>query len=200
MPHLAASLRLDGRSGLRSVRLRRFIRITVAAMSVLPLWIAPALAAERQPVPSRLWTEFPLGTQPLQTTPTAPKPSPSQTRVRTPAAEPAALSPDPPTTGLWLLLASAGALAVLTLAVFVRARVRRRPVPAPKREAAGGAEHLLFVPVDESYVLVAGKGDPPDVGTWLNRNLSSKHVFLVQKVGPSPLPDDSRRCAYLERW
>jgi hypothetical protein len=201
MPRLAASLRLDGRFGLSMLPRRRLAGITLAAATVLLLWSAPASAGERARDPSRLWAEYPIGTEPLQTTAAKPKADPpARARTRTPAAaEPAALRPDPAATWLWLLLAPAGALAVLTVAVFARARARRRPITHPQRGEAG-SEHLLFVPVDESYVLVAAKGEPPDVGTWLNRNLSREHVFLVQKVGPSPLPNDSRRCAYLERW
>jgi hypothetical protein len=201
MPQLAASLRLDGRYGLRSLRRRWLIQIAAAAIAVLPLWTAPATAAERPRDPSRLWNEFPLNTPPRQTTAAESKAAqPVGARERTPTPEPAALPTDLAATGLWLLLAPAGVLAVLTVAVFVRARARRRALPGPERGAAAGPEHLLFVPTDESYVLVEAKGEPPNVGTWLSRNLSREHVFLVQKVGPSPLPDDSRRCAYLERW
>jgi hypothetical protein len=75
------------------------------------------------------------------------------------------------------------------------------PRPAPRsEEAVVASRHLVFVPADGGYTLVEVEGDPPGVGSWLNgSDFRLGGRFKVSKVGPSPLPADSRRCVYLER-
>jgi len=56
--------------------------------------------------------------------------------------------------------------------------------------------HLLFVSKTTGYELVDADGDVPDPGTRIE--LDDGTPYVVSKVGPSPRPGDSRRCAYLE--
>jgi hypothetical protein len=78
------------------------------------------------------------------------------------------------------------------------AREVDHPTPEPGRSDQRTAErHLLFVSTPGGYVLVEREGPPPSVGRGVE--LPEQAVsFLVTKVGPSPLPNDSRICAYLE--
>jgi hypothetical protein len=52
--------------------------------------------------------------------------------------------------------------------------------------------HLLFLP---GYELVEREGTPPAPGRRLEHAGS---VYVVLRHGPSPLPGDRRRCAFLE--
>ncbi len=55
--------------------------------------------------------------------------------------------------------------------------------------------HLLFVWKATGYELHERDGDPPEVGSQVEVGESGQQVM---KVGPSPLPGDSRPCAYLQ--
>lgn len=72
------------------------------------------------------------------------------------------------------------------------------PTPEPRREDQQAAErHLLFVATSSGYALVEREGPPPALGGDVEApELSGP--FLVAKLGPSPLPNDPRVCAYLE--
>jgi len=74
--------------------------------------------------------------------------------------------------------------------------VLERPTATPPTaEEEGKAEpltHLLFLPAEDGYQLVERSGQPPSRGSRVDG-------LLVGRVGPSPLPLDERRCAYLER-
>jgi hypothetical protein len=54
--------------------------------------------------------------------------------------------------------------------------------------------YLLFVSKPTGYELRERDGDPPEVGAVVDEEDGS---FRVTKVAPSPLPGNSRRCAYL---
>jgi hypothetical protein len=54
-------------------------------------------------------------------------------------------------------------------------------------------QYLLFAWSPGGYSLRERDGDPPEVGTELQDN---GHELVVTKIGPSPLPGDSRPCAY----
>ena len=65
--------------------------------------------------------------------------------------------------------------------------------------ASGNGEpgrHLRFVSTTSGYELVEAEGSPPSPGSTVSvpDHLGS---FLVMKLGPSPLPNDERICAYL---
>ena len=55
--------------------------------------------------------------------------------------------------------------------------------------------HLLFVWRPTGYVLEEREGDPPGVGEEVE--VSDGQRQRVVKLGPSPLPGDSRPCAFL---
>ncbi len=56
-------------------------------------------------------------------------------------------------------------------------------------------KHLLFVTKPTGYELVERDGDPPSPGDAVE---VEDLRFTVAKVGPSPLPQDERACAYLQ--
>ena len=61
-------------------------------------------------------------------------------------------------------------------------------------------DHLLFVPMNTGYTLVARSGDvPPVLFEFDGKEFGLDGRFRVSKIGASPLPSDERDCAYLER-
>jgi hypothetical protein len=54
--------------------------------------------------------------------------------------------------------------------------------------------YLLFVSKPSGYELRERDGEPPSVGEVIEE---ADERLRVSKIGPSPLPGDSRRCAYL---
>lgn len=62
--------------------------------------------------------------------------------------------------------------------------------------AAG--KHLLFVSKPSGYELVERDGDAPEPGSEVEVGDDGLR-FTVAKIGPSPLPQDDRLCAYLQR-
>ena len=56
-----------------------------------------------------------------------------------------------------------------------------------------GAGHVLFLWSPSGYSLREADGDPPSVGDELE---NGELTVVVAKIGPSPLPGDSRPCAY----
>ena len=68
--------------------------------------------------------------------------------------------------------------------------------PEPEEGAADeGAEHVLFVWSPSGYALLTRAGDPPPIGSEVG---VSGGRLVVTKIGPSPLPGDRRRCAFLD--
>jgi hypothetical protein len=55
--------------------------------------------------------------------------------------------------------------------------------------------HLLFVPSPHGYSIEEREGEPPAPGVSVD--LGEAGSFVVNRLGPSPYPDDERRCAYL---
>ena len=66
-------------------------------------------------------------------------------------------------------------------------------VPNPAPSVNG---HVLFVPWPDGYRLLEREGAPPARGDMVELG---EDGFSVLRLGPSPLPGDRRRCAYLER-
>ena len=60
--------------------------------------------------------------------------------------------------------------------------------------AEGG--HLLFVGRPQGYELRECDGELPAIGDTIE--LDEEGTFFVSRVGPSPRPQDSRPCAYLQ--
>ena len=55
--------------------------------------------------------------------------------------------------------------------------------------------YLVFVWASSGYELDEREGEPPTVGSTVD---DERGRFLVAKVATSPLPDDKRRCVYLQ--
>jgi hypothetical protein len=202
VPGLAASLRPTGRLGLASACAGVGVFVALLAGS--------ASAASDRTGPARLWSEFPLGEQRLDnsgTTAARTTPSPVRERASVVRSSP---SLDRPSRLRPVLLAAFGTsvlasalLLVLFLVTAVRsgffyrrALVRSPSARAPEPSRNGWSRavtHLVFVPSGAGYSMVEADGEAPGVGT------SVQGRFTVSKVGPSPLPADSRRCVYLEK-
>ena len=56
-----------------------------------------------------------------------------------------------------------------------------------------GSGHVLFVWSTAGWELRDREGDAPEVGDRVEVDGAQ---LVVAKVGPSPLPGDTRRCAY----
>lgn len=70
-------------------------------------------------------------------------------------------------------------------------------VAAPGVEAAAPVDaHVLFAPASDGYRLLRREGAAPACGSELALDGGR---FRVLRQGPSPLPGDLRRCAFLER-
>lgn len=62
-------------------------------------------------------------------------------------------------------------------------------------EPTTAATYLVFAPTREGYGLRVAEGDVPAPGARIRVDHIDR---VVAKLGPSPLPGDDRRCAYLE--
>jgi hypothetical protein len=62
-------------------------------------------------------------------------------------------------------------------------------------DAGAPQRHLLFVWRPTGYRLEERDGEPPAVGSEIELGDGNQRV---SKIGPSPLPGDSRPCAYLQ--
>jgi hypothetical protein len=60
------------------------------------------------------------------------------------------------------------------------------------------SHHLRFVSAPSGYRLSDREGEPPTVGTRIS-GTDAPEPLVVVKLGPSPLPNDPRVCAFLER-
>jgi hypothetical protein len=78
-------------------------------------------------------------------------------------------------------------------AMVERALEQARPDEEPQAEEVDG--HLLFLPRRDGYRLEERAGPPPPPGSEVT--LGDGRRLIVVRDGPSPLPGDSRRCAYL---
>jgi hypothetical protein len=59
-----------------------------------------------------------------------------------------------------------------------------------------GAGYLLFVWKPTGYELREESGEPPELGAEVEVDNGTKQ--RVSKIAPSPLPNDSRPCVYLQ--
>jgi hypothetical protein len=83
-------------------------------------------------------------------------------------------------------------------------RGREAQPATPEEEQAPAAEEvtvaatgwIAFVPSPEGYRLVGREGSAPGCRAELELDGAP---FRVARLGPSPLPGDRRRCAFLER-
>ena len=72
-----------------------------------------------------------------------------------------------------------------------------RTRPEPRDDGVSG--HILFVSGPASYGLLLREGRAPELGSEIVLGDWAEGRYRVCKVGPSPLPGDRRRCAFLER-
>ena len=70
-------------------------------------------------------------------------------------------------------------------------------VEAPEAEEAAQLDpgYVLFVWSPAGYALLNRSGEPPPIGSEVG--ISGGRLVVV-KIGPSPLPGDRRRCAFLD--
>lgn len=61
--------------------------------------------------------------------------------------------------------------------------------------ADGNGKYLLFVWKPSGYELREAEGDVPSVGSEVEADDQTQRVT---KIAPSPLPNDSRICVYLQ--
>jgi hypothetical protein len=70
------------------------------------------------------------------------------------------------------------------------------PVESTAQVEPAISAHLLFVPRPSGYALLAQSGPLPAPGAKIALE-ELGDAFVVAKLGPAPLPGDTRRCAYL---
>jgi len=63
-------------------------------------------------------------------------------------------------------------------------------------QSEGEGEHLLFIGTSNGYEIIARPGGAPQPLDMISLDDAP---FRVTKVAPSPLPNDARSCAYVER-
>jgi hypothetical protein len=61
------------------------------------------------------------------------------------------------------------------------------------RAVDGSHGHLLFAWSPAGYTLRELSGEPPQVGDELEE---SGHTIVISKIGASPMPGDTRPCAF----
>jgi hypothetical protein len=66
------------------------------------------------------------------------------------------------------------------------------------RQAEACRGHLIFAQLAGRYVLVERDHEPPEPGTMIEVGEVGEEMLLVERVGRSPLPDDPRRCAFVQ--
>ncbi len=72
--------------------------------------------------------------------------------------------------------------------------------PSCQEQPQSEPAFLLFVETATGYELLEGHGSSPHVGGAVElADGNGGARFVVTRMGPSPFPDDPRRCAYLER-
>lgn len=83
---------------------------------------------------------------------------------------------------------------------LVRATPERaeEPTTRPVEREPARSEYLLFIGTAGGYVLVEHDTAPGVAGDLLDLPDLPEARFQVTKLGPSPLPGDDRRCAYLQ--
>ncbi|MDX6398907.1 MAG: hypothetical protein QOJ43_2315 [Gaiellaceae bacterium] len=71
-----------------------------------------------------------------------------------------------------------------------------QPVAEPQEAAEAPAGHVLLLPTAAGYRLLARDGPPRARGDLVDLE---EGRYRVVRLGPSPLPGDHRRCAFLEQ-
>lgn len=203
--------------------MKRLSLVALLAFAVL-LSTVPAGFAETGGGPTRpsaLWKAFPLVPKPRVFTPPTASPAPSIAKLPA-AAIPPAVVREPGSSGSgFVVFAAIAALlagAVLAAALLLRGPARRwsRATAAALGDRGPGAPAFAFASsalreAEQSYLLVLpGRmglrevvvermGVPPSLGEVIfDQELGrSSQAYVVDGLGPSPLPGDRRPCAIL---
>jgi hypothetical protein len=69
--------------------------------------------------------------------------------------------------------------------------------PSTPEPRVDEAQHLLFVPTYQGYLLVERNGAPPALGEVVELPETPGARLMVAKLASSPLPHDRRTCVYL---
>lgn len=157
--------------------------------------VESAAAQGRDQRPGQLWSQFPAGEERLQAQPKAQARAPVRERLIDRSPPPQQTSDRRPSIALVLGMSAVTGVLLLVLlpvALGTRVLVRAEKRFTPERNGAAPATHLLLFPTTDGYVLAERSGEAPGAGTAVDGR------FAVTRVGPSPLPLDRRRCAYLE--
>ena len=118
--------------------------------------------------------------------------------------EPAAPAPDPAAEALALIeelegqidaAAAEREVLIQRIEELQRALATARTVDEPE-PAEPESSHLILLPSPQGYALYGADGPAPAPRTVLGSADGVRYV--VMRVGPSPLPGRSERCAYLE--
>jgi hypothetical protein len=162
-----------------------------------------ASAQEPARRPGQLWSKYPAGEERLRPPEEARRPAETPAPVRPPLVDRTPPRPKPsdrrPSVALVLGLGAVTGVLLLVLMpvalgtrVLVRAERRFTPPRGNGDNGAVPATHLVLFPTSDGYVLAERSGEAPAAGAAVEGR------FAVTRVGPSPLPVDHRRCAYLE--
>ena len=165
----------------------------------------PASAAEsfkpRETRPGALWKEFPLRVAPAEAL-LPPTTRPSATVAAAPQA--VVRSTDSSRTALYVvvLLVVLGAGGALLAFRVPATRWRRALLAARSRgRASGGHAYVLILPgrMGRGERVFERTGKAPELGEVIyDDDLgNNRQGYLVELVGPSPLPGDKRPCAFL---
>ena len=80
-----------------------------------------------------------------------------------------------------------------------RSNAAGQPEASGHEGSDGGADtHVLFIWHSSGYRLLSRDGAVPEAGAEISLSDHDGGRYRVSKVGPSPLPGDRRRCAFLE--
>jgi len=84
-------------------------------------------------------------------------------------------------------------------AQVLRLLAGRRTQPSADADNGSDRGHLVFVQLERGYELFERDGGPPARDARLELAAFPDAVFVVTNVGRSPLPNDTRACAFAQR-
>ncbi len=183
------------------------LALVVALLALVPTLALAAepgrqtTAPETKQGPKALWQTFPLGERNIG--PLLRTPAPAKRATIGVAVPP--VSPDPGSeSSAPVLRLMVGVLVLLAIAGMIvaggpirRARSRRR---ARQRVRTAAEAYLLVVPTVQGPAVVEREGRLPKLGELVyDAAADVRHPLVVELVGPSPIPGDSRPCAFLQQ-
>lgn len=190
----------------RSSRPAFLLGLLLLALAAAPPAPAGSRSGERAQGPAALWKAFPLDPGPPAVAEGALRsPAPGRLSLALPARahDAAGSQPDALPYALLVvfgLLAATAALLAWRPSLLVRfPSSPARPSGLRRAEGSAGG-YVLVVPTRSGRRLVERSGTLPQVGELIyDSQLGRRSRFVVDVVGPSPLPGDRRFCAFLTR-